>query len=70
MSVSTQSLKDRLRSSVRHGLTFFPVETFPERLREQFSEIKSALTGVDPIDSMKSAEVRRLIRKVISLRDV
>jgi len=79
MCVSTQSLKDRLRSSMRHGFTFFPVKSFPEGPREQFSEIKSALTVVrmpghiepypDPIDRMKPAEVKSLIGKVISLRD-
>ncbi len=79
MCVSTQSLADRLRSSIGRGFTLFPVETFPAGLREQFSEIKSALAGVrppghiepypDPIDRMKPAEVTRLIGRVISLRD-
>jgi hypothetical protein len=79
MCLSTQSLKDRFRSSVSHGFTLFPVETIPEGLREQFSEIKSALAGVrvpghsepcpDPIDRMKPTEVTRLIGKIISLRD-
>ena len=79
MCVSTQSLADRLRSSTNRGFTLFPVETVPEGLREQFSEIKSALAGVrapghiepcpDPIDQMKPTEVAKLIGKVISLRD-
>jgi len=79
MCVSNQSLKDRLRSCVRHGLIFFPMETFPEGLREQFSEIRSALTVVrmpchiepypDSIDTLKPSEVRGLIGKVISLRN-
>jgi hypothetical protein len=79
MCLSTQSLEDRLRSSISRGFTAFPVETFPEGLREQFSEIKSALAGVripghiqpcpDPIDRMRSTEVKRLIGRLISLRD-
>lgn len=79
MCVSNQSLKDRLRGAIRHGFTFFPVEAFPEGLREQFSEIKSGLTTVrmpghiepypDSIDPMKPAEVKSLIGKVISLRN-
>jgi hypothetical protein len=79
MCVSTQSLRNRLRSSIKHGFTLFPEATFPEGLREQFSEIKAALAGVrvgagiedypDPIDRMKPYEVRRLLDQIISLRE-
>lgn len=79
MCVSTQGLRSRLRGSIKHGFAAFPAEAFPEALREQFSEIKAALAGVriggriedypDPIDRMRPAEVRRLIDKIISLRE-
>jgi hypothetical protein len=79
MCVSNQSLKDRLRSCVRHGLIFLPMETLPEGLHEQFSEIRSALPVVrmpchiepypDSIDTLKPAEVRGLIHKLISLHN-
>jgi len=79
MCVSTQSLRNRLRGSIKHGFTAFPETTFPEGLREQFSEIKAALAGVrvgsgiedypDPIDRMKPYEVRRLLDQIISLRE-
>jgi hypothetical protein len=78
MCVSTQSLKNRLRSAIKHGFTAFPEETFPDALREQFSEIKAALADVrvgsgiedypDAIDRMKSSHVRRLLDQIISLR--
>jgi hypothetical protein len=78
LCVSTQSPADRLRSSISHWFTL-PLETFPEGLRGQFSEIKSALAGVrvpghtepcpDPIDRMMPTEVTRMISKVISLRE-
>jgi hypothetical protein len=79
MCVSTQSLRNRLRGSIKHGFTAFPETTFPEGLREQFSEIKTALAGVrvgggiedypDPIDRMKPSQVRRLLDQIISLRE-
>jgi hypothetical protein len=80
MCVSTQSLKNRLRISVRHGLTFFSENDFPEGLREQFSEIKLALAGVsvsgriddsypDPVDRMKPSQAQRLLNEIISLRE-
>jgi hypothetical protein len=79
MCTSTKSLKDRLRTSLRHGFTAFPEETFPEELRQKFSEIKAALKGVqlghslenypDAIDRMKPSDVRRLFDKIISLRE-
>jgi hypothetical protein len=79
MCVSTQSLRNRLRGSIKQGFTAFPEATIPEGLREQFSEIKMALAGVrvgagiedypDPIDRMKSSQVRRLLDQIISLRE-
>jgi hypothetical protein len=79
MCVSTQSLRNRLRGSIKHGFTAFPEATFPEGLREQFSEIKAALAGVrvgggiedypDPIDRMKPSQVRSLLNQIISLRE-
>jgi hypothetical protein len=79
MCVSTQSLKNRLKGSLKHCFTAFPDETFPEGLREQFSEIRAALAGVrigvgsedypDPIDRMKPSQVRRLLDQFISLRE-
>ena len=79
MCISTQSLKNRLRSSLRHGFTAFPDETFSAGLREQLSEIKAALAGVrigsglenypDAIDRMKPSIVRRLVNEIISLRE-
>jgi hypothetical protein len=78
LCVSALSPADRLRSSISHWFTL-PLETFPEGLREQFSEIKSSLAGVrvpghtdpypDPIDRMMPTEVTKLIGKVISLRE-
>jgi hypothetical protein len=79
MCVSTKSLRDRLRDTVKHGFTAFPEEIFPEELREQFSEIRTALAGVrvgsgienypDAIDRMKAPHVRRLLDQFISLRE-
>jgi len=79
MCVSTQCLKNRLRGSIKHGFTAFPQTTFPEGLRQQFSEIKAALSGVrvggsiedypDPIDRMKPSQVRGLLHQIISLRE-
>ena len=79
MCVSTQNLRDRLRSSLRHGFIGFPEATFPEGLREQFSEIKEALGGVriaariedypDPIDCMTHSQIRRLLDQIISFRE-
>jgi hypothetical protein len=79
MCVSTQSLRNKLRGSIKHGFTAFPETAFPEGLREQFSEIKVALVGVrvgggiedypDPIDRMKPSQVRRLLDQIISLRE-
>jgi len=79
MCVSTQSLKNRLRGSIKHGFTAFPETTFPEGLREKFSEIRAALSGVrvgggiedypDPIDRMKPSQVRGLLHQIISLRE-
>ncbi len=79
MCVGTQNLRSRLRDSVKHGFTAFPEGTFPEGLREQFSEIQSALADVrvgggiedypDPIHRMKPSQVRRLLDQIISLRE-
>jgi hypothetical protein len=79
MCVSTENLKNRLRGSIKHGITAFPDETIPEGLREQFSEVKAALTGVrvragledypDRIDRMKPSKVRRLLDQIISIRE-
>src|SRR5467141_3934795 len=79
MCVSTQSLRNRLRGSIKHGFTAFPETTFPEGLREQFSEIRAALAGVrvcvgfedypEPIDRMKPSQVKRLLDQIFSLRE-
>jgi hypothetical protein len=72
---SDESLKVRLRSSLRYGFTAFPAETLPDGLRDQFSEIKAALGGgrirsrmedyPDPIDCMKHSQVLKLLDETI-----
>ena len=79
MCKSTASLKVRLRNSLRYGFTAFPQDIFPEAIAQQLLEVKAAFAGVHPIfdamnppdvlDQMKPSDVRRLVDKVISLRD-
>jgi len=79
MCKSTASLKARLRHSLRHGFTAFPQDIFPDAVRQQLLEVKAAFEGVHPIvnavnppdvlDRMKPPDVRRLVDKVISLRE-
>jgi hypothetical protein len=79
MCLSTQSLKNRLRGSLKHSFTAFPEDTFPKGTRQRFSEIRNALAGVrlaydfrnrpDAIDRMKPSQVRRLIGEIICLRE-
>ena len=64
---STDTLRGRLRRSLKNSFTTFSAETLPEDLRGQFTHIKTALTGArdggdlknypDTIDRMKSADV-------------
>jgi hypothetical protein len=79
MCKSTGSLKARLRKSLRHGFTAFPPDLFPEAIAQQLLEVKAAFAGVhlavdamnppDVLDQMKPSDVRRLVDKVISLRE-
>jgi len=79
MCKSTKSLKVRLRNSLRHGFTAFPQDIFPDAVRQQLLEVKAAFAGVQPtvdamnppdvLDQMKPSEVRRLVDKVIGLRE-
>jgi len=79
MCTSSESLKTRLRNSLRYGFTCFPEGIFPDAIAQRISEIKSAFAGVHPIvdamnppdalDRMKPHEIRRLAEKVISLQE-
>jgi hypothetical protein len=79
MCKSTGRLKARLRHSLRHGFTAFPSDLFPEAIAQQLLEVKAAFAGVHPIvdamnppdvlDRMKPSDARRLVDKVISLRE-
>ncbi|SRR5712692_9578441 len=79
MCKSTRSLKVRLRNSLRHGFTCFPQDIFPEAIGQQLLDVKAAFAGVHPtfdamnppdaLDEMKPSEARRLVEKVISLRE-
>jgi hypothetical protein len=77
---STDTLKGRLRRSLKNSFTPFSAETPPEDLRGQFTHIKTALTGArvggnfknypDAIDRMKSAEVRRMLNEIFHLYQI
>jgi hypothetical protein len=79
MCKSTATLKARLRNSLRYGYTAFPQDPFPEAIAQQLLEVKAAFAGVhltddamnppDVLDQMKPSDVRRLVDKVISLRE-
>ena len=79
MCTSTASLKVRLRLSLKHGFTAFPDDIFADPIRHQLGEVKAAFAGVelnfdamrppDALDNMKPSAVRRLVGKVISLRE-
>src|SRR4029077_273923 len=76
---STSSLKTRLRKSLGQGFTAFPQNIFPDAIAQQLLEVKAAFAGIHPIvnamnppdvlDQMKPSDVRRLVAKVISLRE-
>lgn len=79
MCSSRQNLKGRLRGFLLSStLLAFPEELFPETLRQQFSEIKTAVPGelrlhssrgLDAIDRMRPLELRRLLNNIIDLRE-
>jgi hypothetical protein len=79
MCISTQSLRDRLRTATLRHFGALIEDFFPEELREQFREIQSQLTKVpdtrneglymSAIHSMTTREVRGLIDKIIVLRE-
>jgi hypothetical protein len=76
---STAGLKARLRTSLKHGFTAFPDDIFTDVVRQQLSEVKVAFAEVqltvdamnppDALDRMKPSEVRRLVDRVINLRE-
>ena len=80
MCKSTANLKVRVRNSLKHGFLAFSENIFRDAVRQQLSEVKAAFAGVqltvdamklpDTLDRMKPPEVRRLIDKIISLREV
>ena len=79
MCTSTGSLRDRLAHAVLRDFGGLIEGFFPEELRRQFREIHSELTNVPvankeglymaAIDSMSATDAKRLIDKVILLRE-
>lgn len=79
MCTSTTSLRDRLAHAVLHDFGGLIEGFFPKELRGQFREIHSELTKVPDanreglymaaINNMPAKEAKRLIDKVIVLRE-